>query len=103
KDYIKKTGKLNYLAIGTRADLSFIMSKLYEANVILSKQYYYLLAYVFRYFKKTIDFYGVYGGKDYSLKDLKLITYAYTAFVDCPLTRYLTGRHIMILVRSPVF
>lgn len=28
KDYIKKTGKLNYLAIGTRPDLSYTISKL---------------------------------------------------------------------------
>jgi hypothetical protein len=32
RDYIKKTGKLNYLAIGTRADISFTVGKLCEAN-----------------------------------------------------------------------
>ena len=82
KDYIKKTGKLNYLAIGTRADISFTVSKLSEANAKPSQQHCKLLAHLFRYVKKTLDLCIVYGGKDFTIQDLKLTGHADAAFAD---------------------
>jgi hypothetical protein len=103
RDYIKKTGKLNYLTIGTRPDISFTVSKLCEANARPSKKHCQLPAHVFRYVKKTIDLCDVYGGKDYNLGDLKLTAYADAAFADGPLTRYSTGGHVVTLAGGPVF
>jgi hypothetical protein len=103
KDYIKKTGKLNYLAIGTRPDLSYTISKLSEANGNPSKQHCILLAHVFRYVKRTIDYCIIFGGRDYTVDDLKLTGYADASFADCPLTRYSTGGHVITLAGGPVF
>jgi hypothetical protein len=103
KDYIKKTGSINYPAIGTRPDICYTISKLCEANDNPSKQHIQLLNHLFRYLKKTVDLCIVFGGRDLPLNDLQLNGFADATFADDALTRYSTGAHVIILAGGPVF
>ncbi len=62
-EYIKKTGKLNYLAVGTRCDITYTVSRLCEANNGPSAAHLQLLAHLFRYLKKTVRLSLAFGGK----------------------------------------
>jgi hypothetical protein len=103
KDYIKKTGKVNYLAIGTRGDISYTVGKLCEANAKASPVHVQVLHHLFRYIKGTIALCVILGGPEYTVQDLQLHVHADAAFANCALTRYSTGGHVVTLAGAPVF
>ncbi|KHE84114.1 hypothetical protein GE21DRAFT_1209448, partial [Neurospora crassa] len=55
KLYIKKTGSLNYLSIGTRLNITFTINKLYEANTNPTIGSLAVLKHLFKYLIKYIN------------------------------------------------
>jgi hypothetical protein len=94
KDYIKRTGSLNYLATGTRPDISYTVSKLCEANSGPSDEHKALLKHLARYINHVPALSIRLGGK---LPDLQLNLHAFAdaAFADDVLTRHSTGGHVI--------
>jgi hypothetical protein len=101
KSYIKKTGSLNYLAVGSRADLTYTVSRLCEANAGPSDAHIRLLQHLFRYITKTLTLCPCYGGK-LPMDNLALCAYADAAFADDLLMRYSTGGHVVFLAGGPI-
>jgi hypothetical protein len=96
--YVAETASLNYLATGTRPDISFTVSKLSQANKGPSKEHIGLLNHLWRYIKGTKSLGIKLGG--HSNMDLR--AYSDAAFADDLLTRASTGGHVILLAGSPI-
>jgi hypothetical protein len=101
KSYIKRTGSLNYLATGTRPDITYTVSKLCEANLGPSDKHLTLIKHLARYIKYRATLSIRLGGK---LPDpqLNLHAYADAAFADDTLTRHSTGGYVIFYGGGPV-
>ena len=102
KAYIKKTGSLNWLSMGTRPDITYTVSRLCEANSGPSESHLTLLKHLFRYLKRTASLGIQFGGSDLTENDLRLRTYADASHADHLLTRHSTGGHVVFLAGGPV-
>ena len=96
--YIAETASLNYLATGTRPDISFTVSKLSQANKGPSKEHIGLLNHLWRYIKGTKSLGIKLGGRS----NMDLRAYSDAAFADDLLTRASTGGHVIFLAGSPI-
>jgi hypothetical protein len=102
KRYIKKTGSLNYLSMGTRPDITFTVNKLCEANAKPTTGSMTVMKHLFRYLSKTMDMGIVLGGR-LSPRDMDLKAFGDASFADDPATRHSTGGHVVFLGGGPVF
>lgn len=93
---------MNYLATGTRADITYTTSRLSEANAGPSPQHRELLKHLFRYLTGTLSLGLVFGGDSITIDDLRLHTFADASFADDLLTRYSTGGHVVFLAGGPI-
>jgi len=102
KGYIKKTGSINWVACGTRPDISYTASRLCEANAGPSQEHLDLLKHLFRYLRGTVD-HGLDFGGHLDTSDLKLTTFADASWADCQPTRHSTGAYVVFLAGGPVY
>ena len=87
KSYIKKTGSLNYLSMGTQPDITFTINKLCEANTKPTTGSVTVMKHLFPYLIKYPDIGIVLGGK-LSLRDLNIRVFADASYAEDPLTRH---------------
>ncbi|WPJ63823.1 hypothetical protein SMAC4_13684 [Sordaria macrospora] len=87
KSYIKKTGSLNYLSMGTQPDITFTINKLCEANAKPTTGSVTVMKHLFLYLIKYPDIGIVLGGK-LSLRNLNIRVFADASYAEDPLTRH---------------
>lgn len=103
KEYVSQVASLNYLAINTRPDTSYVLSRLSEANKGPSEKHLELLKHFWRYVAGTRKLGLKIGGMEFANTDnLQLQAYGDAAFADDLLTRASTGGHVVFLAGSPV-
>ena len=100
KWYLKRTGSLNWLASGTRPDITYTVNRLAKANNGPSNNHITLLKHMFRYLIQTSDFSLSYGGKP-SLNTL--FCYSDAAHADDLSTRFSTAGTIVFFAGAPVY
>lgn len=81
KEWLKRTGSLNFISISTCLNITYIMQKLCEANASLIEHYNEILKHLFQYLLSTADL-GIRLGGKYYIIDLNLRVYSNAAFAD---------------------
>lgn len=102
KAYIKKTGSLNYLSMGTRPDITFTVNKLCEANAKPTMGSITVMKHLFRYLTKNTDMGIILGGR-MSPRDMDMRAFGDASYADDPSTRHSTGGHIVFIAGGPVY
>lgn len=96
--YMKLTGSLNWIATGTRPDITYTVNQLASANNGPSTSHHDLAKHLLRYLKRTSSFGLTLGGAD----NLSMITYADASFADDVDTRHSMGGYIVTIGGAPV-
>jgi hypothetical protein len=102
KQFIKDTGSVNWASCGTRPDISYTVSRLAEANAGPSQAHLHLMHHLLRYLKGTAAFGIELGGRDITVDDLRMMTFADASLADRLPSRHSTGGHAVFLAGAPV-
>ncbi|KAI6777540.1 transposase, partial [Emericellopsis cladophorae] len=101
KQWLKRTGSLNWLSIGTRPDIAYTVNKLCEANNGPKEVHGTIFKHLSRYLNGTKNMGITLGGK-YDPRDLKLRVFADASFADDPCDRISTAGFVVYLANGPV-
>ncbi len=101
KGYQTEIGSINYLANGTRPDISYTMMRLGEANVGPSSEHLQLLHHLWRYITGTKMLAIRCGGK-IDPRDLHLRAFGDASFASDLMTRASVGGHVVLINNCPV-
>jgi hypothetical protein len=102
KPYQRINGSTNYLAIGTRSDITWTNNKLYEANAGPLQHYFNAQKHLLRYIKGTVNLGIVFGGKC-NFKTMGLYAVADAAHDDVLGTRHSTSGYVVFLANAPIY
>ncbi|KAK1780915.1 hypothetical protein QBC45DRAFT_322554 [Copromyces sp. CBS 386.78] len=70
KFYIKKTGSLNWISLGSRLNIIYTVGKLVKSNIKLIDYYLVIIKYLWRYFTGYPNLSIILGGKFLPIDDL---------------------------------
>ncbi|EAQ82905.1 hypothetical protein CHGG_11081 [Chaetomium globosum CBS 148.51] len=101
KGYQSEVGAINYLANGTRSDISYTTMRLGEANSGPSSAHLQLLQHLWRYISGTRDL-GIRCGGGITPSNLQLRAYGDASFATDLLTRVSVGGHVVMIGNCPV-
>jgi hypothetical protein len=99
KDYRRLLGCLNWLAQGTRPDISFAVARLGQAQSNPHPAHWQSLTHVLRYLSKTLDMGLVYSA---SAEDPQPHIYTDSSFADCPDTRKSHSGYVTLVAGAAV-
>ena len=102
KSYIKDTGSINWAATGTRPDIAYTASRLAEANAGPSQAHLDLMKHLLRYLNGTAEYGLEFGGRELSIADLMMRTFADASLADRLPSRHSTGGHAVFVAGGPV-
>ncbi len=103
RGYLSETASLNYLAVHTRPDITYTISRLSEAQSNPSREHCDVLKHLWRYIAGTTRLGLTVGGQEYTkVEDLSLHAYGDASFGDDLLTRASTGGHVVFLAGCPI-
>lgn len=101
KEWLKRTGSLNYVSVGTRPDITYTIQKLCEANMGSTATQDEIMKHLFRYPAGTKSLSIRLGGK-YTLNALNPRVFADASFADDLAERFSTAGHVVFIGDRPV-